>query len=409
MCLAGLVTLTVALTAAPVAFAQDGGDRDPPRFRASVELVQLDVVVTGKNGRPITTLALEDFEVKQDGKPQVVRFVEYVRVARESGPSEPTTRPPASTTLVARAASAPPPAPASTPAPTVSADTPGRHIAVVVDERFMNFDSVVRTRDALTSFVADVLSRGDSIAIVGNNGPAHAPLEFTADRDRLNEQIARLWFDAIPASRAKDPRFGAIACSTPRLTRDVDDNVLPWGTLSLMAPVLRQMRALPGRKAVFLFSEAALYWCPDIRQDFAERLRRLSDMANRSSTVIYSVQTTPWSSGVVMPEIRADAAYVRGVGNVHPRAFVNRTNENLRILSERTGGFAMRSNDLGAMLRAAHDAQQGYYLVAYEPPADTFSGDELRYRKIHVKVKGDGLTVRARAGFYNVSDEGLRK
>ena len=40
----------------------------------------------------------------------------------------------------------------------------------------MNFSSVVRTRDALSNFVADGLSRGDSIAIVGNNGPAHAPL-----------------------------------------------------------------------------------------------------------------------------------------------------------------------------------------------------------------------------------------
>ena len=163
---------------------------------------------------------------------------------------------------------------------------------------------------------------------------------------------------------------------------------MPWGTLSLMAPVLRQMRELPGRKAVFLLSEAGLRWCPDIRQDIAERLRRISDMANRSSTVIYSIQTTPWSSGVMMPETRADETYVRGVGgSVHPRPFVNRTNQNLRILSERTGGFATRTNDIGAMLRAAHDAQQGYYLVAYEPPADTFSGDDLRYRKIAVKVK----------------------
>jgi hypothetical protein len=90
----------VVSTAAPVAFAQDA-ESGPPRFRASVQLVQLDVVVTGKNGRPVTTLTLEDFEVKQDGKPQVVRFVEYVRVAREPGTSEPTTRPPAATTLVA--------------------------------------------------------------------------------------------------------------------------------------------------------------------------------------------------------------------------------------------------------------------------------------------------------------------
>ena len=67
-----------------------------------------------------------------------------------------------------------------------------------------------------------------------------------------------------------------------------------------------------------------------------------------------------------------------------------------------TGGFAVvNANDLpGALNRIAGDLR-GYYLIGFQPDADTFSSDG-RFRKIRIKVKRPGLKVRTRAGFYGV-------
>jgi hypothetical protein len=143
------MTLTGLLVSAAAAltFAQGGqsADGEPPRFRASVQLVQLDVAVTGKDGQPVTTLTREDFEVTQDGKRQVVRFVDYIRVAPEPTASTRTATAPASASTSASASASDSVSASASAAP---AEIGGRRIAIVVDDRFMTFESVVRTREA---------------------------------------------------------------------------------------------------------------------------------------------------------------------------------------------------------------------------------------------------------------------
>jgi VWFA-related protein len=52
------------------------GAQTNPVFRATTRLVQVDVVVTDKQGRPIAGLKQSDFTVLQDGKPQKVHVFE---------------------------------------------------------------------------------------------------------------------------------------------------------------------------------------------------------------------------------------------------------------------------------------------------------------------------------------------
>ena len=60
--LLGLTTATVTVAAAQ------------QTFRTAVDLVHFGVVVTDKQGSPITGLTVDDFEIKEAGKPQTIKF-----------------------------------------------------------------------------------------------------------------------------------------------------------------------------------------------------------------------------------------------------------------------------------------------------------------------------------------------
>ncbi len=47
--------------------------------KISTSLVQVDAVVTDKNGTPVTNLTANDFEILQDGKPQKIADLSYVK------------------------------------------------------------------------------------------------------------------------------------------------------------------------------------------------------------------------------------------------------------------------------------------------------------------------------------------
>jgi hypothetical protein len=62
-----------------------------PLFRAGTDLVRVDVTVTTNGDQPVTDLRLPDFEVTEDGVPQVVETMQAARVtgARTTDLDEP--------------------------------------------------------------------------------------------------------------------------------------------------------------------------------------------------------------------------------------------------------------------------------------------------------------------------------
>ena len=73
-----LVFASVALALTVVA-AQDS---QPQRFRASVDLITVDVAAVDAKGRPVEDLRPDDFVVKVDGKPRSVVSAELIKVDR---------------------------------------------------------------------------------------------------------------------------------------------------------------------------------------------------------------------------------------------------------------------------------------------------------------------------------------
>ena len=75
----------IFLTAALVAFL-DSSSSAQNSFQ-NVDLVDVDVVVTDDDGRPVTGLNKDDFEVREDGK--LVDLKTFVPVAMSDNSSEP--------------------------------------------------------------------------------------------------------------------------------------------------------------------------------------------------------------------------------------------------------------------------------------------------------------------------------
>ena len=60
-------------------------EREAPPFRVGVDAVRIDAVVTDRDGRIVSDLTADDFEVRQDGKRQTVTFAQFMPVTRFRG------------------------------------------------------------------------------------------------------------------------------------------------------------------------------------------------------------------------------------------------------------------------------------------------------------------------------------
>src|SRR5438128_2672258 len=125
-----LVRLVAGLFLLASAFSQENPDTT---IRITVNLVQVDAVVTDAKNRQVTDLKASDFEIRQDGKPQKITHFSYIS----------TLPAPAATPVTAPIARTPQPRNAPAPPPTpVRALRPGhvrRTIAMVVDDLGLSF------------------------------------------------------------------------------------------------------------------------------------------------------------------------------------------------------------------------------------------------------------------------------
>jgi hypothetical protein len=76
--------LALAASAPLLAQAPPQPAPQPPVFRAGTDLVEVEVITRDKSGIFVGDLALDDFELREDGKPYPVQQV-YLRVAGANG------------------------------------------------------------------------------------------------------------------------------------------------------------------------------------------------------------------------------------------------------------------------------------------------------------------------------------
>ena len=398
-----------------------GAQNPPPKdkdevVRISVTLVQVDAVVTDRKGRYVTNLKPDDFEITEDGKRQTLTNFSYIE-AQPATPDAP-----------AAAAGKPDRHAAPMLPPALSPAQVRRTIALVVDDLGLSFESTAYVRAALKKYVDEQMQPGDLVAIVRTSAGVGTLQQFTADKRLLSAAVERVRWNGF--GRSSVAAFSLIGGGPQRSIIAAGDDpervgetleqfrgdLFTVGALGTMDFIVRALRELPGRKSIVLFSDGFRLFSgsrADLNQRAIQAVRRLTDLANRASVVIYTMdarglQTTGLTAADqtngMSPQAIRDEALRR------TQELFN-TQEGLQYLAAQTGGFFIRdTNDLNRGLRRVFDDQRGYYLLGYVPQASSFRAtrDGVPFHKIHVGVKDGGLRVRSRTGFYGVSDEVMR-
>jgi VWFA-related protein len=386
---------------------------DDEVVRINVNLVQVDAVVTDRDGRQVTNLRPEDFEIYEDERPQRITHFAYVS-------ADPTG--PASSSSNATAAA---PTDRLAPPTVLKPLRPSevrRTIALVFDDLNTSFESVPPLRAALRKYVEEQVRPGDLVAVIRTGGDAGALQQFTTDRRQLLAAIERVRWNPCSSrgiqitTPVPDPRVRL----APAVTGLCGGSRPVQGALGVLKFILGGMRELSGRKSLVVFSDslpvdekesddvATSPASPD-GTSYAYLYQRVAEAAIRASVVIYGVDTRglptlvpsalDYTSGM-------DGRSINTLLSSRERAMVT-GREGQSLLASQTGGFVVyNTNDIDLGLCRVAEDLKGYYLIGYRPAAQTF---DRRFHKFGVRLKGHpDLTVRTRRGFYGVSEEELR-
>lgn len=388
---------------------------DSDVVKISTNLIQIDVTVTDSKGKAIADMRPDEIEVYENGERQKITGLTFV-----SGSRTVTER---SATGDKNAIPVPP--------TTLRPEQIRRTFAIVVDDLSLSFESAYYTRRALKNFVDEQMQDGDLVAIIRTGAGIGALQQFTSDKRILYAAIERVKWNplgsggisafapiepALPGEpvESEDPagEDGPTERDGVKALEDFRSSVFATGTLGALKYTVTGMSELPGRKSVILFSDGFKMFEED-ENGFQESgrvmdfLQQLVDTANRSSVVFYTIDPR----GLVYTGMTATDAPSSTSGDALSRAISGRntqlrdTQDGLSYLAQETGGFDIKnSNDLtGGVRRVLED--QSYYLVAYEPDADTFDPTKRKYNELTVKVTRRDAKVRYRSGFFNVTDK----
>ena len=408
-----MIALLVVFTAPVIAQNATPTPRPTPDddvVKISTNLIQIDVTVTDAKGKPITDLKPDEIEIYENGEKQKISnfsFVSSVKEIIEQG--KPTGI-------------------AGVPIPKqrLRPDQIRRTIALVVDDLSLSFESAYQTRRALKKFVDEQMQDGDLVAIVRTGAGIGALQQFTGDKRMLYAAIERVkWnpngtggvsafapIDATPETGTGDDEETEETDTTGgQSLDDFRSAVFATGTLGALKYIVSGMSDLPGRKSVILFSDGFKMF--ETSEDgFQEQgrvmdfLKQLVETANRASVVFYTVdarglQTAGFTAADNISDTSPEAMNAQAQAR---RDQLIDTQDGLSFLAEETGGLAIRNNnDLSGGVRRVLD-DQSYYLVGYEPDAETFDPVKRKFNALTVKVLRKGAAVRYRSGFFNVAD-----
>jgi VWFA-related protein len=395
----------------------------------NTELVQADVTVFDKNGRPVEGLSPDDFVLSIDGKPHAIFFAEGIR----AGSSQEAAQLKSITSAGVKA----------TAGEKLSGVTrAGRVVIFFVDDVHLSNASLTRTRTALGDFIDKRMHDGDLVAVVSTSGQIGFLQQLTNNEvvihralERLNykrnpetyagrtvitdyqaNQIAehndRALFNYLVTStlneyqlvptKGGDPRgLAQLAINNVRNpVRQINTNSRTTAndTLRVLLSLMRSSAPLPGRKLVFFVSDGFI---TDTRGSSSlSMLKEVTAEASRIGMVVYTMEASGMYYDPAVDAGRNDMSEIgSGSSARNPFAESAGMREPLRILADDTGGRALlNSNSIPRSIEEALEETASYYLLAWRP-----DGEQQRAQKsvLSVSIRNHPeLRVRLRRNYY---------
>jgi VWFA-related protein len=402
----------VIISLSPVTtLTQDKTKADQGPIKLNAELVQIDVLVTDKAGKPVGGLKRDDFELLDNNKAQQISTFAYEETkARRIGDTVLENR---------RLPKA------------ITAGELKRVFAFVVDTLHIKFENVNQTRKMLGDFVDNKMQPGDLVLILPTGGGSGVLQQFTSDPRLLHRAIDRLhpfFFtndttpyrstDRLSGERAlrgqspvnsvpgglSMPSVGNVSGSVDPL-EESDVRATLWG----LKDTIKSMSKLPGRKVAVLVSEGVRLYATETTQD----LNQTTALAARSNVVFYTIdprglQPLMPDAGDVVSLSSGGTPQQGGVEILTPREhsitgsrtysdFLESQNS-LRIIASDTGGkFFGNNNDITRGLDQLVEENSAYYMLGFYPAAGKWDG---KFHKVKVVVRGrPELAVSFRKGY----------
>jgi VWFA-related protein len=420
------------------ATGQQPAQQDDPSedvLRVSTSLVQTDVSVVDKKGQFAGGLQSGQFELKVDGRVQPILFFERV-TAGSAGEA-------------ARIASARGETPGGrgTVAPAVEY---GRAVIFFVDDLHLSPEGISRARELILNFIEREMTPGIQALVASASGQIGFLQQFTNDRAVLRAAVARIklvsqatldnerpamsGYQAEMIDRGDRELFAYMVSQTLNETGQGYSNPgarmaaeitvrnrarrvrrqsaqLSGAAIASLESVVRARSPYGGRQMLFFLSEG--FTLDTQEADINRKMQRVTDIAARTGTVIYTLFTrglavgmldASSSAGADLADINSATAF-RGYS---PSMELSATQEVLRGLAADTGGRSIiNTNALDAAIANTLGETANYYLLAWRPEGVEVKGGAPRYRKIEISVKGrPDLTVRVRRNFLPASFAG---
>jgi len=338
--------------------APPAGQQQPaqqqPVFRAGVKLVRVDVTVTGKGDLPVAGLTPADFEVAEDGVPQKVEQLQFVRLDGQRPAGDDTS-------LEIRS---------QEQAEAEAARDDVRVFAIFLDDYHIDKapNITIPLRQGLTLFINRMWPT-DLVAIMDPLTTLSA-LRFTRSKMELQAIVNKF-----------EGRQGEIfpiksVMEEAQLMRGDIRRVRAQVTFSALAALTMKLGGMrEGRKSIVFVSQGPPTYLGSRDGNLQDEMRTIVEAANRGNVAIYPLDPT----GLSMEMRLGDK------GTLY------------QLAAETGGRTIVNTNNFSGGLERVFADNTAYYVLGYTP---TRIEDDGKYHKITVKVKRSGTRVLARQGYF---------
>ncbi|MCU0251733.1 MAG: VWA domain-containing protein [Vicinamibacterales bacterium] len=373
----------------------------PPVFRAGVNAVRVDVIVTDKSGAPVNDLTAADFEVQEDGKPQAIDLFKLVNSDGNVAPGAEPARPIRSNSDLELEA----------------ARDDVRLFVIFLDDYHVRRINAMRIREVLSQFIKTQLGPLDMVAVMS---PLMSVQQVTFTRDLDAAAASVRAFEGRKYDYRPRNSFEEQYANYPAQVVETVRNEVVMTALRGLSVKLGSLRE--GRKAIIFVSEGFSSLLPpqmrdpnaqfpgmanpaannpnagsSIAEDRARfrsdaelmsDLRMVFDTANRHNTAIYPIDPRGLATG--------EFDMSENVGGKLDQDLLRATQDTLQVLAINTDGRAIvNRNDLDKGLKQVVRDASAYYLLGYNSSAPA----DGKFHEIKIRLKRPGVQVRSRRGY----------